>query len=72
VQIVLAAHPLLRLAPELALVSVTVPLREQCPALAKVLGQVLGDEAALGQHELLFLGRVGRIGKGDADEGGLP
>lgn len=37
-----------------------------------MLGQVLGDETALGQNKLLLLGRVDRIGEGNADEGCFP
>lgn len=66
VQKILAAHPLLRLAPRPSFLSLAIPLGEE--VLAKVVGEVLRDEAALGQDELFLCVWLCRIGDGDLDE----
>jgi hypothetical protein len=67
----LVSQPLIRLAAGLPLLAVVIALREEGFALREVLGQVLGDDSALGQDELLFLGRIGGIREGEANDGGL-
>lgn len=66
-QEVLVAHPRLRLAADLALLAVAPARRHQRAGLPEVLGEVLGDEAALGDDD----GRCGGVGGLDGDDGGL-
>jgi hypothetical protein len=52
------SHPLLRLAADLALAALLVPLGEEGGLLSKVVQQVLDDEGALGHHNRLRIAWV--------------
>lgn len=52
------SHPLLRLAADLALAALLVPLGQEGGLLAKVVQQVLDDEGALGDDDRLRVARV--------------
>ncbi len=75
-QVILVAHPLVRLPAEATLPAGAIPLREEGAAIgsSKVLSQVLSNEARLGQDEGLARlgGRVLGVGReGDGDDGGF-
>ena len=80
-QIILVAHPLVRLPADATLPAGAIPLREEGAAICKVLSQILHDETRLGQDDglalflvgcwVLGIGRLGRWGEGDGDDGGF-